>query len=391
MVDPPPSMPDIDSFPTALEPLWIVPINPDTLRDNSPYMGIVNDQLITQSERVSPYLRVRMLDPESGLLLHEDNYPINISTFTSGPHVIDSRHFILHANTATFVYDGEQGQLETYYESPEFGEDNSWVFEDRFFIIHQFGPTPSGNPRMAELVEISPLTGNIARKYLAKDRETYEGYHPTFGCLAFNPEEQVFYAQVHGLNNMNQARLDVHAFSLTSGSEIWSVTKIAKGAGFVKGDMAYANGRVFLQTGTEVICLNHTDGNELWRKRIDQISQTCNLLVVNDLLIVNTDDQNLYALETSTGNTRWKIGDDEQSFRNPSNMVVHDGKIYFTSESKFNCIQANNGQVILNDFSPAAQMMQNSFLGFRTLPVIDETRSQIIINDNFFVMGLPIP
>jgi outer membrane protein assembly factor BamB len=159
----------------------------------------------------------------------------------------------------------------------------------------------------------------------------------------------------------------------------------------VKGDIAYANGRVFLQTGTEVICLSQTDGSELWRKRIDQISQTCNLLVVNDLLIVNTEDQHLYALETSTGNTRWKIGDDEQSFRNPSKMMYHDGKIYFTSESKFNCIHANDGQVILNDFSPSAQMMQNSFLGFRTVPVIDETRNQIIINDNFFVMGLPIP
>jgi outer membrane protein assembly factor BamB len=65
--------------------------------------------------------------------------------------------------------------------------------------------------------------------------------------------------------------------------------------------------RIYLAVGFELACHDLRTGQQYWRKKFDGEIFFSNFLIEEDMVIVNNEDQYVYALDPMTGNQLWKI------------------------------------------------------------------------------------
>lgn len=101
----------------------------------------------------------------------------------------------------------------------------------------------------------------------------------------------------------------IHAFDPATGAKLWQVgmdlDKGIRSAAF-GGGVSYSDGRVYATNGVgEVIALNAADGSQVWKVKPAGPLRDAPTVAFN-LVIVMTQDNQIYALDAGTGEIEWQ-------------------------------------------------------------------------------------
>lgn len=102
--------------------------------------------------------------------------------------------------------------------------------------------------------------------------------------------------------------------------------------------------RIYLAVGFELACHDLRTGQQYWRKKFDGEIFISNFLIEEDMVIVNNEDQYVYALDPMTGNQLWKIRGSGTS----SKMSYMNGVVYFNggASGKLHAIDIREGKTV---------------------------------------------
>ena len=99
---------------------------------------------------------------------------------------------------------------------------------------------------------------------------------------------------------------------------------------FVSGGVGVGAGKVFIGTVRgELIALNVDDGSEIWRETLSS-EILAPAVAASDVVVVQTADGKMYALESESGDTRWTFDTQDPivSLRGTASPVLSDGLAY---------------------------------------------------------------
>jgi outer membrane protein assembly factor BamB len=111
--------------------------------------------------------------------------------------------------------------------------------------------------------------------------------------------------------------------------------------------------------GTYVICCNIQDGKQLWKRKFQSGFLTSEIAMMDNLLIANTDDSGIYALNPLTGEIIWQNENGGAS----STLFYMDGVIYFTGGGNglLYAIDVKSGRLLWKISSPSEKQNDNDF------------------------------
>jgi outer membrane protein assembly factor BamB len=117
--------------------------------------------------------------------------------------------------------------------------------------------------------------------------------------------------------------------------------------------------QVYFSVGNYVICCNLQDGKEIWKHKFQSGFLTSGIAVMENLLIANTDDSGIYALNPLTGKIVWQNENGGAS----STLFYMDGVIYFTGGGNglLYAINAKSGQLLWKIQAPSERQNENDF------------------------------
>ncbi|MYD45341.1 MAG: outer membrane protein assembly factor BamB [Gammaproteobacteria bacterium] len=99
---------------------------------------------------------------------------------------------------------------------------------------------------------------------------------------------------------------------------------------FVSGGIGVGTGKVFVGTVRgELIALNMDDGSEIWRETLSS-EILAPAAATSDVVVVQTSDGKMYALESESGETRWTFDTQDPivTLRGTASPVLSDGLAY---------------------------------------------------------------
>jgi outer membrane protein assembly factor BamB len=119
------------------------------------------------------------------------------------------------------------------------------------------------------------------------------------------------------------------------------------------------NNKVYFSVGNYVICCNIQDGKQLWKRKFQSGFLTSEIAMMDNLLIANTDDSGIYALNPLTGEIIWQNENGGAS----STLFYMDGVIYFTGGGNglLYAIDVKSGRLLWKIISPSEKQNDNDF------------------------------
>lgn len=102
--------------------------------------------------------------------------------------------------------------------------------------------------------------------------------------------------------------------------------------------------RIYMAVGFELTCHDLRTGQQYWRKKFDGEIFFSNFLIEEDRIIVNNEDQYVYALDPITGNQLWKTRGSGTS----SKMSYMNGVVYFNggASGRLHAIDIREGKTV---------------------------------------------
>lgn len=102
--------------------------------------------------------------------------------------------------------------------------------------------------------------------------------------------------------------------------------------------------RIYMAVGFELACHDLRTGQQYWRRKFDGEIFFSNFLIEEDMVIVNNEDQWVYALDPITGNQLWKTRGSGTS----SKMSYMNGVVYFNggASGKLHAVDIREGKTV---------------------------------------------
>lgn len=184
-------------------------------------------------------------------------------------------------------------------------------------------------------------------------------------------------------------QIDMIAYNLSKGKEEFQIIDMATGGNSNVRPPVIWNDKAYFAGTWEIFCIDMFSGDILWKFDQGQF-MTCNLLIAEDKLIVNSDHSDLYALNPLTGEVVWH---EPTSGASSTDMVYHDGMVYFTSwgHSVICAVDIKTGEHIWREKTP------NKVLGFpeaafgKSGVAINPDLGYLYVMDDFFAMCIELP
>ena len=120
---------------------------------------------------------------------------------------------------------------------------------------------------------------------------------------------------------------DIYALNATTGAVLW-VHSVEPGQNLIWSSPAVDSGRIYIGTrGSNVYCLNISNGDLLWSYPTD--SQTnCSPLVSDGRVYISSDDGKLYCLNSVDGSLMWRYSLSNASINGFSSPAFLNGTVY---------------------------------------------------------------
>lgn len=102
--------------------------------------------------------------------------------------------------------------------------------------------------------------------------------------------------------------------------------------------------RIYMAVGFELACHDLRTGQQYWRKKFSGEIFFSNFLIEEDMIIINNEDQYVYALDPMTGNQLWKTRGSGTS----SKMSYMNGVVYFNggASGKLHAVDIREGKTV---------------------------------------------
>ena len=175
---------------------------------------------------------------------------------------------------------------------------------------------------------------------------------------------------------------EVRAYSAKDGRRLWAndVTPKKDNDGHMPGGVAYENGRVFVSTGfAEVIALNATNGQVLWRRNLGGPMRAAPTVRGGRVFVITLDNK-LHALSAKSGKVLWTfVGVSEaSSLLGSASPAVDSGVVVAPfSSGELVALRVESGKLLWSDTLSTARRRTASISTLshiRGRPVIDRGR-----------------
>ena len=121
---------------------------------------------------------------------------------------------------------------------------------------------------------------------------------------------------------------NLYALDAETGTTLWTY----ESSGLVRVSPVVADGMVYIGlinrgSPASVIALNATDGDLAWRRDETEVESASSLVVADGVLYYGSDDGNVNALDSSTGELLWSYRADQDVYT-PPQPAIYNGTVY---------------------------------------------------------------
>ena len=367
------------------EPLWI-----DTGHYNS-FDPIYWNHNVLFSAKIDGREILRMRNANTGKLIWEWNEHLSPNNRFSHSKFVHKGNLIYCTSNEVYSINLETGQTIWGYKNPTgAGSPFINVIGDYVYHVHEpFGVKDS----VVFLVRAHVDVGVWDTIYSVK---TQNGYTPSLHPPGFwvNPQgDTILFFQNRQWNfPAGDGQIDLIAYNLTKGSTLYEIIDLdPQGDSNVRPPLIWEDKIYFIGVRT-VYCIDAPTGEIIWKKYFSEVGEhlwTCNILIAENKLIVNPDNQNLYALNPHTGEEIWKETNSGSTCWD--DMVFYKGIVYFGSwgEGRLYAVDAQTGEHIWAEQSP--NKAKDSRANINTGVAINPDLGYIYTADGFFAMCIKLP
>lgn len=402
MLHPSPPPPPPDTIATKLKVLWQVPITSDTSGDytTSPEC-IVNWNIVFSTSYANPSAFVSMLSGETGQHLWKfDNFIVPISGFSRYEIFGLNDKVIVNRWHRTYCLSATNGSLDWSLDvsGEGHGELAITAIGDYIYKCNFTGTKPKSTSE--SLVRAHYLQGkwDTLLTITAEDSFYLNIQPPT---LWVNPQgDSILILRDNGLRDVlatpwegRYNLVNLSAWNMRTREYEWQIKDfldnrtIALHPPIIEGD------RMYLLTLGKLTCLDLPTGNVIWTIAPPQgtMSVGSGLIMHNDFLIGQGSNNGMQAVDKNAASIRWT---NPQTIGSATQLTYFDGIVYYTStgSSTLWAINAQNGKIIWNEFSPNAFSPRTANAGFDFADVvIDPVRRVLYTADRYYMMCIKLP
>lgn len=369
-----------------LSPIWYSPLHQDTLDRLSQQALIYNDNvLFTAWEIFGEPQVLRMLNKETGALVWEwSDYLVD--TYAAENYGVRHKDNILYHNVRQEIYaiNLDNGQTEWVYVFPSgIGEPRIHIEGDYLYQVHSKDYAGNIGSHLARAkIPTHKLEWDTIYSIYPERR-----YSPTAEPPAIwvSPSEDTILLVKESFFNFENFRsyFALSAFNMTQDSLEWrhdsldTATPVFRP--LIYDDLVIFSG--YLQ----IFCMDIQSGELVWRREMSpgQTMATSNLQILENRLLVNCDNKNLYALEPTTGDVIWH---NREGGYNCNEMALHNGQLYYT------CLSEEH--IWVADFETGKHRPKECPVFDRNLKLsnltIDEEQNRLYVADPYFGMAIDL-
>lgn len=402
MIPTPPPPPPPDTIVTKLKILWQVPITSDTSGEytTSPEC-IVNGNIVFSTNFANPSAFVTMLNGETGQRLWKfDDFIKPIDGFTryqifglNDKVIVDNWH-------RTYCLGAQNGQLDWSIEIDDAGggEPQSTTIGDYIYKANYTGEKPGS--RSESVVRAHYLQGkwDTLLTITAEDSFYLNIKPPT---LWVNPQgDSILIIRDNGLRDVlatpwegRYNLVNLYAWNMRTREYEWQIKDFQDSRTVSFHPPIIEGDRLYLLTLGKLSCLDLPTGNVIWTMELPQntMSVGSGLVKHNDFLIGQGSNNGMRAVDKNGANIRWT---NLQTIGSATQLTYFDGVVYYTStgSSTLWAVNAQNGEIIWNEFSPNAYSPRTKNAGFDFADVvIDPVRRVLYTADRYYMMCIKLP
>lgn len=369
----------------TLKYLWRMPINDRGYTDISIEPLIFGDNILVSDHIVFEDETIRMYSTKDKNQVWEwHDYFSEFGELGSNrkDHVRWNDWIIINANaTEKHAIDLNTGETmwQTKVESG-FGNSKIGIFEDHVYYQHESGGVADS---LIHLVRADAATG-IADTIFTKQKP--KGFLQTFniptGYRNEKGEEVLFFVYYHSNIEKGPASTEIYliGYNVDTQTTLFEKGSLDIGAS-VNCAVVYEN-KVYLGTKNNYYCIDAISGEIVWHREMSQreSSMFSAWVVAKGKMIIKTDIETMYALDTDTGVTIWKVDTGESC----SDLSYHNGVVYFGCRinGEIHAIDIETGEDYWGYKPPSNDFQYATFL---VTPGIDKENELVYLCDRYYL------
>lgn len=397
---PPPSPPD--TVATKLKILWQVPITQDTSGEypSSPHC-IVNGNIVFSSRFASPSAFITMLNGETGQHLWKfDNFILPIDGFATYEITGIKDKVLVNRWHRTYCLNAQNGQLDWSIDVSGLGggEPAVTTIGDYIYKCNYTGSKPRS--KSESVVRTHYLQGkwDTLLTITAEDSFYLNIMPPT---LWVNSQgDSILIIRDNGLRDVlatpwegRYNLVNLYAWNMRTRAYEWQIKDFQDSRTVSFHPPIIEGDRLYLLTLGKLSCLDLPTGNVIWTMELPQntMSVGSGLVKHNDFLIGQGSNNGMRAVDKNGAYIRWT---NLQTIGSATQLTYFDGVVYYTStgSSTLWAVNAQNGDIIWNEFSPNAYSPRTKNAGFDFADVvIDPVRRVLYTADKYYMMCIKLP
>lgn len=387
-IDPPnPPVTEEPSFDDELNIIWQLSLFADSSEANSIVPEVYNNNVVFSSRSYTENKEVfRLYNGSTGEIIwtRDDPECFNIPLKAQAK---SNNKLALCDNANLHVLDLDTG--EEMWHSVEFSNrlrlaeinDNVfWTYIDKGFkpdtcmlIRSEFG--------MQEWKNVLTLT---------KTNDFHPGIEPPVSWENDNGETILIFQNRSYNFEIGKGKIDLYAFNLDQEVIEWVKEDITEsGNSSIYQPIVFDN-KVYFQGSSSLHCFDIATGELVWERLFAGAGfLTCNMVMTDGRLIANGDAQNIWALNSSTGETIWH--NTTLKSHNAGNMIAYDGVVYFTSEGNGTlcAVKVSDGSILWEETTPNYDGWNSA--AFLSGIAINEDLGYLYAIDGFYAMCIKLP
>lgn len=367
--------------------VWQQPLQNDTFETTSFTPIVAKNNVLFSDENSARGERIIMLNGTSGEQLWEwqEHLRPSISSY-SNSKFLTKKQLVYATGNDTYLVNLATGETEKQFEiENDCGSSRITVINNNFFQGVQACKTANS---ISQLTQTNLKTEKSRTIY---SRKKINNYSPRIEPPGFwlNPNgDTILIFQIRSFDfSKLLGKVDLIAYNINQDSALFEITNLEANSN-VSTPLIW-NNKIYFQGAQMLFCIDNQTGATIWKRRFFDSGEnllTSNLLIEENKLFVNPGNRNLYALDPQTGRMIWKIQD---SGSNCSDMVYHQGIIYFTSLGRglLYAIEGKTGKQLWAEKSPNRKSgFQKAVFG-RGGIAVNEKLGLLYVSDGFFALA----
>jgi outer membrane protein assembly factor BamB len=399
---PPVQMPPPVAVESKLKILWQVPVTPDTSGEHTTKpQCLVNGNIVFTSDFASPSAFVSLLDAETGQKRWKfDNFILPIDGFTNYNVFSVQNKVIVNAWHRTYSLDVQTGNLDWSIDvsADGAGEPRITTIGDYIYKFNYTGTKPHSTSE--SLVRTHYLLGRWDTLLTITAEDSFH-LNLSPPSLWINPQgDSILILRDNGLRYVlatpHEGRynlVNLYAWNMRTRQYEWQLKDFINSFSVSSHPPIIEGNKMYLRTRDHLSCLDLATGDVIWSMNVQPGDMTLSggMVMHENYLIGQGSNNGMRAVDKNLVYFRWT---NSETIGSATKVNYFDGIVYYTStgNSSLWAVDANNGDIIWNEFSPNVFNQRTRDAGFDFADVvIDPVRRVLYTADRYYMMCIQLP